>query len=308
MHRDVTVRNMLLVPGNPPFGVLSDFGKAVEQEWATEARIGPAYSQAPEVTGHTRYTKAIDVFSGGLAFANILITRNHQLTFAETRPTQKNMGQPEMIRCLHSIGRQSQTHRQVTNIVKDMLAANTLHRPQIGTVIGRWSNFVSLRTFRAGKGNGITAISAMAPTVSTSLENVTIARKLAGKQDRRQDKPRNFGVQHAGSRSFAEELLGATPNLNIRKMMRDGGGGRGFTAVKKPIQPQRPFLVRHCEAPTSERESEVLNLGDGEKPLEGAGIKRTWEDRDSQGPESVEETRMMARKKLAANEDFSKSN
>ena len=74
MHRDVTLRNMLILSVRPPTGVLCDFGKTIQARHDTDPRIGPKPTLAPEIThkGLRRYDNKIDVWSFGYACCSIL--------------------------------------------------------------------------------------------------------------------------------------------------------------------------------------------------------------------------------------------
>lgn len=67
MHRDITVKNLLLVALSPPEAALCDFGRTIEAEESTDTAIGPKCTLAPEVWGPRPYNNKVDVWS--LAFA-----------------------------------------------------------------------------------------------------------------------------------------------------------------------------------------------------------------------------------------------
>ena len=75
LHRDIRLKNMLVLSYDPPHASLCDFGKAVEAKTAINTKIGPIYTLAPEVwtTAETGpYTAMIDTWAYGYAIAEIL--------------------------------------------------------------------------------------------------------------------------------------------------------------------------------------------------------------------------------------------
>ena len=74
MHRDITLKNILVYSLKPPIAVLCDYGKAVRSPFATESRIGPIPTLAPEVDtkGHAHYSNKIDIWGIGYVCSRIL--------------------------------------------------------------------------------------------------------------------------------------------------------------------------------------------------------------------------------------------
>ena len=74
MHRDITLRNILVYSLKPPIAVLCDYGKAVRSPSATDSRIGPIPTLAPEVDtkGHALYNNKIDIWGIGYVCSRIL--------------------------------------------------------------------------------------------------------------------------------------------------------------------------------------------------------------------------------------------
>lgn len=72
MHRDITLKNMLIVSSERPEAVLCDFGKATSEPFSRDTRIGPIRTLAPEVWGNTEYTVKIDLWAWAYAVAEIL--------------------------------------------------------------------------------------------------------------------------------------------------------------------------------------------------------------------------------------------
>lgn len=65
MHRDVSMKNLLILSLHPPKAVLCDYGKAKHTPEHLDTRIGPIPTLAPEVDGRTKYTNKIDIWGIG---------------------------------------------------------------------------------------------------------------------------------------------------------------------------------------------------------------------------------------------------
>ena len=74
IHRDITVRNMLILSYDPPQAAITDFGKAIQNPYSNQTGIGPGNSLAPEVWAKDgkSYDNVIDVWAYGIAVAWIL--------------------------------------------------------------------------------------------------------------------------------------------------------------------------------------------------------------------------------------------
>ena len=72
MHRDVSVRNLLVMSLDPPRGVLCDYGKARRSLKEKDSRIGPIPTLAPEVDGENYYDNKIDIWGIGYVCCCIL--------------------------------------------------------------------------------------------------------------------------------------------------------------------------------------------------------------------------------------------
>lgn len=75
IHRDVTMKNILVTSMNPPKAAIADFGETVHAQFATDSRIGPIPTLAPEVdaiNNADRYSNKIDIWSFGLACLYLL--------------------------------------------------------------------------------------------------------------------------------------------------------------------------------------------------------------------------------------------
>ena len=76
MHRDIRLKNMLIMSNKPPRASLCDYGKAIQAKSSTVTTIGPIPTLAPEVWTVRRdgpYTAKIDMWAYGYAIAEILV-------------------------------------------------------------------------------------------------------------------------------------------------------------------------------------------------------------------------------------------
>lgn len=76
MHRDIRLKNMLIMSTVPPRASLCDYGKAIQAKSSTVTTIGPIPTLAPEVWTVRRdgpYTAKIDMWAYGYAIAEILV-------------------------------------------------------------------------------------------------------------------------------------------------------------------------------------------------------------------------------------------
>lgn len=98
IHRDITVKNLLLVTLSPPEAALCDFGITVEAEESTDTVIGPKCTLAPEVWGQRPYNNKVDVWS---------------LAFAWVDTFKPGLPRPDQI--------DHATHRQIFNFIQSLL-------------------------------------------------------------------------------------------------------------------------------------------------------------------------------------------
>ena len=68
MHRDISLRNILISSLSPPSAVLCDFGKATREASSNLYQLGPIPTLAPEIDGRRFYNSKIDVWSLALAW------------------------------------------------------------------------------------------------------------------------------------------------------------------------------------------------------------------------------------------------
>lgn len=97
MHRDITVKNLLLVTLSPPEAALCDFGRTIEAEESMDTAIGPKCTLAPEVWGLCPYNNKVDVWS---------------LAFAWLDTFKPGLPRPDYI--------DYETHRQIINFIQSL--------------------------------------------------------------------------------------------------------------------------------------------------------------------------------------------
>jgi serine/threonine protein kinase len=71
IHRDVSVKNLLVRSLDPPVAAVCDFGKATDRPHSTNTAIGPIETVAPEVwmsAPHNPYGRSVDMWSLGYAW------------------------------------------------------------------------------------------------------------------------------------------------------------------------------------------------------------------------------------------------
>lgn len=91
MHRDVSVRNLLVMSLDPPQGVLCDYGKARRSLNEKDSRIGPIPTLAPEVDGEAYYDSKIDVWGIGYVCCCILFPAYQRQRVDNFRPPNRNL-------------------------------------------------------------------------------------------------------------------------------------------------------------------------------------------------------------------------
>lgn len=75
MHRDIRLKNTLIISTEPPRASLCDYGKAIEANTSKVTTIGPIHTLAPEVWTVSKngpYTAKIDTWAYGYAIAEVL--------------------------------------------------------------------------------------------------------------------------------------------------------------------------------------------------------------------------------------------
>ena len=129
---------LLMHDENGYYGVLSDFGKAVQQEWAITNCIQNRSTKAPEVDGKTWYNNSADVWSCGLELARVLI--------ALTRPKPRSSEIPAHAYTFEQVSAELESYRrtggriyqELSNIFLAMIKTNYQDRPSMKQVVACW--------------------------------------------------------------------------------------------------------------------------------------------------------------------------
>ncbi|KAM3069124.1 serine/threonine protein kinase, CMGC, CDC2/CDK subfamily [Clarireedia jacksonii] len=122
IHRDITMKNILIRSMSPPDAIIADFGKTIKATRASETRIGPIYSLPPEVNGKD-YDNKIDIYSFGIAcFRTIIPTADF-----------KRLEQPsdfhKYFSALQKYAKRSTTHSVFADLLQSMLSPEPTERP-----------------------------------------------------------------------------------------------------------------------------------------------------------------------------------
>ena len=299
MDRDVTERNMLLKSGKVPVGVLSDFGKAIQTEFAKDIHIGPAYSCAPEVNGVDYYTSAIDVWSAGQAFANIIISKGYDMPdvyafIGEVR----QLTVPELNDHLDQLaGLSDSLYSPLVSIVKDMLMDKS-RRPSINAVAARWSVLVSPQAHQIY--NDTISSEWNETTIQPSAPSGAVAHQplMAPPKFKRRFRQPALATNVAGINRHGDAFEGARQGRETGNIIR--AGGAAFTPINRPSHLPSLQALRYIREPpmtsrvdggagrtpyTGYRVPILKPLPETDEdavPAPGTGAKRTWEDRDSE--------------------------
>ena len=138
MHRDITIRNMLVMSDNPPQAVLCDFGKTILGQTCTSKSAGPVTTRAPEMDGVQPYSNAVDIWSCGYAFARVLVPDMTSTTGHNPDDRQDEDWIEIIIERLLEVGEKSMLHEQVTDLVMEMLEFLPENRPTVVEILERW--------------------------------------------------------------------------------------------------------------------------------------------------------------------------
>ena len=304
MHRDVTERNMLLKPDRIPIGVLSDFGKAIQTEYAKDIHIGPTYSRAPEVNGVDYYTNAIDVWSAGQAFANIVISKGYDMPDVHAFiGGTRQLTVPELNDHLDQLaGLSDSLYSPFGSIVKDMLV-HMSRRPSINAVAARWSVLVSPQALQMYNNTYFPARPAMSIQPSVAKRVVAYQPPMAPPRVIRRVRNPALATNVTGIDQLEDAFKDPQRGREIGKFMRTGGAA--FPPTNRPSQVPFPETLRYpLEPPQASRLDKTVErtpytgykvptlrpLPEADEDVvlaPGIGAKRTWEDRDSEdaGPE-----------------------
>lgn len=123
MHRDVSVRNILVMSLDPPQGVLCDYGKARRSLKERDSRIGPIPTLAPEVNGEAYYDSKIDVWGIGYVCCCILFPAyQRQRVNNFQRPNQNLKWYVDLMPLLKAYQEQGPLERSFGDLVIKMVA------------------------------------------------------------------------------------------------------------------------------------------------------------------------------------------
>ncbi|KAL8832829.1 MAG: hypothetical protein Q9191_000013 [Dirinaria sp. TL-2023a] len=123
MHRDVSVRNLLVMSLDPPEGVLCDYGKARRSLEEKDSRIGPIPTLAPEVDGEAYYDSKIDVWGIGYVCCCILFPKYQRQRVDNFRPPNRNLNwYVGLTPLLEAYQERGQLERSFGDLVTKMIA------------------------------------------------------------------------------------------------------------------------------------------------------------------------------------------
>jgi serine/threonine protein kinase len=122
IHRDITVKNILIRSMSPPDAIIADFGKTIKATRASETRIGPIYSLPPEVNGKD-YDNKIDIYSFGIAcFRTIIPT-------ADFKRLEQPSDFDKYFSALQKYAERSTTHSIFADLLQSLLSPEPTERP-----------------------------------------------------------------------------------------------------------------------------------------------------------------------------------
>ena len=129
MHRDVTLKNMLIISLCPPTAVLCDFGKAIEQHEDNNSCIGPIHTLPPEieVRGFKRYNQKVDVWCLGFVCCQILFQGSKQSGLLREKVNIASL--VAITQHLDHYGQQGMLQKQFSQLVKQLLIWDPAKRP-----------------------------------------------------------------------------------------------------------------------------------------------------------------------------------
>ena len=130
MHRDVSLKNILVFSIDPPASVLCDYGKAHQEPTSTESRIGPIPTLAPEVdTDNVRtYDNKIDLWGIGYACSRMLFY-DYMTKNLNNRVRPNEAWHIAIMAQLTQYARRGHLESSFADLVRKMLAWNPKDRP-----------------------------------------------------------------------------------------------------------------------------------------------------------------------------------
>ena len=125
LHRDIQVRNLLVMSHEPPVAVLHDFGKVVFSPYARDSAIGPIPTVAPEVNNDNVYTYSIDIWSWAYA---VLVAYGHA---RDRRDWINEKNYIDLLEDLTAFEHADQRHGDLAALLRCMLKWEPKSRPTI---------------------------------------------------------------------------------------------------------------------------------------------------------------------------------
>jgi serine/threonine protein kinase len=122
IHRDITMKNILIRSMSPPDAIIADFGKTIKATRARETRIGPIYSLPPEVNGKD-YDNKIDIYSFGIACFRTIIP------IADFKRLEQPSDFDKYFGALQKYAERSRTHSIFADLLQSLLSPEPTERP-----------------------------------------------------------------------------------------------------------------------------------------------------------------------------------
>ena len=130
MHRDVTLRNILILSIKPPLCDLCDYGKALKHPVSNDSRIGPIPTLAPEVDRDNIkfYDNKIDIWGIGYVCARMLFNA-YMVKNVNNRKRPDEIWHQAIMSQLARYAKSGPLESSFADLVRKMLAWNPKDRP-----------------------------------------------------------------------------------------------------------------------------------------------------------------------------------
>ncbi|KAK0702207.1 kinase-like domain-containing protein [Lasiosphaeris hirsuta] len=137
MHRDISLKNLLILSLEPPLAAICDFGKATDKPYSADTAIGPVETVAPEVwtSGpHGQYGRGVDLWSLGYAW---LSTFGHLRDVTSARGDLKtdSARRDGILDALHARVHRGIIPDDLGHLMETMLAFDASKRGTVGLVL-----------------------------------------------------------------------------------------------------------------------------------------------------------------------------
>ena len=126
MHRDVSMRNMMVLSVEPMKGVMCDFGRSTEKLWDSDPILGPRGTVAPEVSGVHDYNNKIDAWSWAYAVACLI---GYDMSGSNQRMTRAR--HEDVLQQIYLIGLLEPVFEDLVELLQRMLEWDQHHRTSI---------------------------------------------------------------------------------------------------------------------------------------------------------------------------------